>query len=62
MAVFAKRVLCGVGVELVSCQIVLATDKLELTRRHDEVKKSLLRADRTIAIIDTIEIGGDAKR
>src|SRR5712672_2453293 len=30
-AVFAKRVLCGLGVELVSCQIVLATDKLELT-------------------------------
>ena len=31
-AVFAERVLCGPGIELVSCQIVIAADKLELPR------------------------------
>jgi hypothetical protein len=60
-AVFAKRVLCRLGVELISCQIILTADKLEALRRHDEVEKSLLHADRTITISDMIKICGDAK-
>jgi hypothetical protein len=56
----AERVLCGLGIELVSCQIVLAADQLKLFRWNNEMKKSLLLAYRTVAS-NTIQVGDDAK-
>src|SRR6516164_10328524 len=60
-AVLAKGVLCGPGVELVGRQLVLAAEKLESLRRHDQMQKSFLRADRAVAIGHAREIGRDAK-
>ena len=60
-AVLAEHVLCGLGVELVGGQIVLAADELEALRRHDQVQNSFLDADRAIAIDHRREIGRDAE-
>src|SRR5262245_5701045 len=60
-AVFAKRVLCGPGVELIRRQIVRAADELEPFRRHDQMQKSFLGAYRAVAIGHAREIGRDAE-
>ena len=49
-AVFAERVLGRPGVELVGRQVILTAKQLKLLRRHDEMKKTLFRADRAVAL------------
>src|SRR5262245_24774368 len=58
-AVLAKRVLCGPSVELVGRQFVLAGEKLEAFRRHDQMQNSFLGAYRAVAIAHVRKISRD---
>jgi len=52
----AKRMLGRAGIEAIGRQRVGAGDQFELFRRHDEMQKALLGADRTIAFRDARKI------
>ena len=60
-AEFAESVLGRPGVELLGRQVVLTAKQLKLLRRHDEMKKTLFRADRAVAFRHVIQIPRDAK-
>jgi hypothetical protein len=47
---FAKQMLGDTGIECVRCKRFRTLDESELRFRHDEMKKTALAADRTIAI------------
>src|SRR2546428_1748218 len=57
----AEGVLGGSRVELVGRELVLAAQQLEPFRRHDEMQKAFLGADRAIALGDVREVRSDAK-
>ena len=48
-------------IELVGRELAPATQQLEMFRRHDEMQKALLGADRAVALGDMRKVGGDAK-
>jgi hypothetical protein len=60
-AMAAEFVLGGQRVELVGGELVLAAQQLEMFRRDDEMQKTLLGADRAVALGDMRQVGGDAK-
>ena len=60
-AMAAECVLGGPCVELVSRELVLAAQQLETFRRHDEMEKALLGADRAVALGYVRQVGGDTK-
>src|SRR5262249_5487941 len=53
----AESVLRNLGVVLIGGKAVTAAYELELLWRHDQVEKPFLRADRAVAVGDTVEIG-----
>ena len=53
----AERVLRGVGVELVSREVFLPLQQLELLGRHDQVQDPLFCADRAVALEQPRQIG-----
>jgi len=57
----AWPVLGGPRVELVGRELALAAQQLEMFRRHDEMQKTLLGADRAVTLPDVRQVGGDAK-
>ena len=60
-AMAAECVLGGPRVELVSGELVLAAQQLKMFRRDDEMQKTFFGADRTVALDDVRQVGGDAK-
>src|SRR5262249_16388013 len=59
--VFAEHVLRDPGVEPIGREIIVAADQLELITRHDQVQKSLLRPDQTVAVGHPSKISADTK-
>src|ERR1700722_13289487 len=57
----AECVLGRAGVEPIGGQRVRTAEKLELLRRHDQMQKALLGADRAIALGDAREVRRDAE-
>src|ERR1700691_234350 len=56
----AWPVLGGPRIELVGRELALAAQQLEMFRRHDEMQKTLLGADRAVALGDVRQVRGDA--
>jgi hypothetical protein len=57
----AEGVLGGLCVEPVGGELFLAARQLELFRRHDEVQKTILVADRAVALGDVRQVDGGSK-
>jgi hypothetical protein len=51
----------GPRIELVGRELALAAQQLETFRGHDEMQKTLLGADRAVALGYVRQVGGDAK-
>jgi len=60
-AVPAEVMLRDASVEPVRRELSFATQELELLARHDQVKETLLGADRAVALGDAIELRRHAK-
>jgi len=58
-AMAAECVLGGQRVELVGGELVLAAQQLKMFRRDDEMQKTFFGADRTVALDDVRQVGGD---
>src|SRR6516162_216999 len=58
-AMAAECVLGGQRVELVGGELVLAAQQLKMFRRDDEMQKNFFGADRTVALDDVRQVGGD---
>jgi len=57
----AKGMFCRAGVEPIGGERVLAADKLELLRRHNQMQKAFFATDRAVAVGDPRQVRCHAK-